>query len=183
MGGVAPSRPRPSLNTHSCLVHPAANSSGVDRRTHSILNMKTESKPLTEADFIGLITRGASRLTPDDVQRLVSELPELRERFARLREAGYPDAEWEFDFLSQVVELVWTEQYRGMPYSAALEAAFAVSYFAREDDLIPDTLGAIGFIDDIAVAHTVLLRNAEAFRAFSTAMKRPAPDAAFATGA
>lgn len=62
-----------------------------------------------------------------------------------------------------------------MPYGAALEAAFAVSYFAREGDLIPDTLGAIGLIDDIAVAQTVLLRNAAAFQALSTATKLPWP--------
>ncbi|MGB8169278.1 MAG: DUF1232 domain-containing protein [Chthoniobacteraceae bacterium] len=145
--------------------------------------MKTKTNQLTEADFIELITRGASRLTPDDVQRLVSELPELRERFAHLRDAGYPDAERELSFLSQVVELVWTEQYRSMPYGAALEAAFAVSYFAREGDLIPDTLGSIGLIDDIAVAHTVLLRNAGAFQTFSKATKLPLGDTVFATGA
>ncbi len=146
--------------------------------------MKTEPKPLTEADFIGLVTRGASRLTPDDVQRLVSELPDLREQFPRLHEAGYPDAERALSFLSQVVELVWTDQYRNLPYGAALEAAFAVSYFAREGDLIPDTLGPIGLIDDIAVVQTVLLRNAAAFQALSAATKlrwpapssNPAPD-------
>lgn len=144
--------------------------------------MKIEPKPLTEADFIGLITRGASRLTPDDVQQLVSELPELREQFARLRAAGYPDAEGQFHFLSQVVELVWTDQYRSMPYGAALEAAFAVTYFAREGDLIPDSLGAIGLIDDIAVAQTVLLRNAAAFQALSAARKLPWPATSVTTG-
>lgn len=139
--------------------------------------MKTKSEQLTEADFVELITRGAAQLTPDDVQRLVSELPELREQFTRLREAGYPDAVRELNFLSQVVDLVWTDQYRSMPYGAALEAAFAVFYFAREGDLIPDTLGEIGLIDDIAVAHTVLLRNAWAFQTFSTTMKVPSPGA------
>ncbi len=146
--------------------------------------MKTEPEPksLTQADFIELITRGAARLTPDDVQRLVSDLPELRERFGRVSEAGHPEAEQQFHFLSQVVELVWTEQYRVMPYGAALEAAFAVSYFAREGDLIPDTLGAIGLIDDIAVAQTVLLRNSAAFQALGAANKLAWPATSFTTG-
>lgn len=135
--------------------------------------MKTKDPSLTEADFIALITRGASRLTPADVQQLVSDLPELRERFGLLTEAGYPDAERQLTFLSQVVELVWTDQYRDLPYGAALEAAFAVFYFAREGDLIPDTLGAIGLIDDIAVAQTVLLRNAAAFEALTTTTALP----------
>ena len=145
--------------------------------------MKTKTKQLTGADFIAFITRGASRLTPAEVQQLVSDLPELRTRFGLLREAGYPDAEQQIILLSQVVELVWTDRYRDMPYGAALEAAFAVSYFAREGDLIPDTLGAIGLIDDIAVAQTVLLRNAAAFHAFSATAKVPLSDLSFAAGA
>jgi uncharacterized membrane protein YkvA (DUF1232 family) len=143
--------------------------------------MKT--KPLTEADFVALITRGASRLTPAAVQQLVSDLPDLRERFGRLCAAGYPDAERQLHFLSQVVELVWTDRYRDMPYGAALEAAYAVSYFVREGDLIPDTLGAIGLIDDIAVAQTVLLRNVSAFQAFSATTNLPLTDVSFRTGA
>ena len=143
--------------------------------------MKTKTKQLTGADFIAFIICGASRLTPAEVQQLVSDLPDLRERFGCLREAGYPDAEQQLLFLSQVVELVWTDRYRDMPYGAAIEAAFAVSYFAREGDLIPDTLGAIGLIDDIAVAQTVLLRNVAAFEAFSVTTKQPLPD--FSLGA
>ena len=145
--------------------------------------MNQPNPKLTESDFIALITRGASRLTPADVQQLVSDLPDLRERFGLLREAGYPDAERQLHFLSQVVELVWTEQYRDMPYGAALEAAFAVFYFAREGDLIPDTLGAIGLIDDIAVAQTVLLRNAPAFQAFTAAANLPSVKLSFGSDA
>lgn len=145
--------------------------------------MKTKIPSLTEADFIALITRGASLLTPADVQRLVSDMPDLRGRFDLLREAGHLDAEQQLTFLSQVVELVWTDQYREMPYGAALEAAFAVSYFVREGDLIPDTLGAIGLIDDIAVAQTVLLRNAVSFQNFSATTKLPLTNVSFGTGA
>ncbi len=148
-----------------------------------ILKTKPKTKQLTGADFIAFITRGASLLTPASVQQLVSDLPDLRERFGLLREAGYPDAEQQLHFLSQIVELVWTDQYRDMPYGAALEAAFAVSYFAREGDLIPDTLGAIGLIDDIAVAQTVLLRNVDAFEAFTATTKLPSPNISLPTRA
>ena len=143
--------------------------------------MKTTS--FTEADFIALITRGASRLTPAAVQQLVTDLPDIREQFGRLGAAGYPEAERQLHFLSQVVEFVWTDQYRDMPYGAALEAAYAVSYFVREGDLIPDTLGAIGLIDDIAVAQTVLLRNESPFRAFSATTNLPFTEVSFGTGA
>ncbi len=155
----------------------------VNRRTNHIHIMKTKTQSLTEADFISLITRGAARLTPADVQQIVSNLPNLRERFGLLTEAGYPDAEQQLRLLSQIVELVWTDQYRDMPYGAALEAAFAVSYFAREGDLIPDTLGAIGLIDDIAIAQTVLLRNAAAFEALTTTTKLPSVNRSFRSDA
>lgn len=145
--------------------------------------MKTKSDQLTEADFIELIRSGASRLSPNDVQQLVSDLPQLRERFVRLRESGCSEAERHLSFLSQVVELVWTDQYRDMPYGAALEAAFAVSYFAREGDLIPDTLGLIGLIDDMAVAQTVLLRNAAAFQALIASTNLPLSEVSFETWA
>lgn len=154
----------------------------VNRHTAQISIMQTENQPLTEADFIALITHGASRLTPAGVQQLVSDLPDLREKFGRLREAGYADAEPQFSFLAEVVEIVWTDQYRDMPYGAALEAAFALFYFVREGDLIPDTLGAIGLIDDIAVAQTVILRNAAAFETFRATNNLPAPLASFPAG-
>jgi hypothetical protein len=141
--------------------------------------MNVNSESLTQADFIALITRGTVALTPAAVQRLVADLPDIRERFALLREAGHPEPEQQFSFLSRVVERVWTDQYREMPYGAALEAAFAISYFIREGDLIPDSLGPIGFIDDIAVAQTVLVRHATAFQAFCATTNLPVPDLTF----
>jgi len=131
--------------------------------------MKSENTKLTESDFIELIMRGAALLTPSDAHRLVAEMPDHREQFARLRDSGYPEAERQLWFLSHIVEQVWTDHYREMPYGAALEAAFAVTYFLREGDLIPDSLGPIGLVDDIAVVQTVFLRNAVAYEVFRAA--------------
>ena len=124
---------------------------------------------LTETDFINYIARGALRLTARDVHRLVAEMPDLREQFSRLRETPRADTERQLWFLSEVVEQVWTHAHLDMPFGAALEAAFAIAYFVRETDLIPDVLGAVGFIDDIAVVQTVFARNADAFAAFREA--------------
>jgi len=131
--------------------------------------MKSENTIFTESDLIELIIRGAARLTPADAHRLVAEMPELREQFARLRDSGYPEAERQLWFLSHIVEQVWTDQYREMSYGAALEAAFAVTYFLREGDLIPDFIGPIGLVDDIAVVQAVLQRNAVAYEVFRAA--------------
>ncbi len=131
--------------------------------------MKSENLKLTESDFIEFIVRGAERLTPAEVHRLVAEMPEHREQFARFRNSGSPEAERQLWFLSHIVEKVWTDQYREMPYGAALEAAFAIAYFLREGDLIPDTIGPTGLLDDIAVVEAVLLRNADAYEVFRSA--------------
>jgi len=137
--------------------------------THRRFLMKSENIKFTESDLIELIVRGASRLTPADAHQLVAEMPDHREQFARLRESGYPEAERQLWFLSYIVEQVWTDQYREMPYGAALEAAFAVTYFLREGDLIPDSIGPIGLVDDIAVVQVVFLRNAVTYEAFRAA--------------
>lgn len=131
--------------------------------------MKSEKIKFTESDLIELITRGAAQLTPADAHQLVAEMPDHREQFARLRDSGYPEAERQLWFLSHIVEQVWTDQYREMPYGAALQAAFAVTYFLREGDLIPDSIGPIGLVDDIAVVQVVFLRNAVPYEAFRRA--------------
>jgi len=131
--------------------------------------MKSENIKLIEADFIQIIMRGAAGLTPADVHQLVAGMPDHREQFARFRDSDYPETERQLWFLSHIVEQVWTDQYRKMPYGAALEAAFAITYFLREGDLIPDSIGRIGLVDDIAIILAVLQRNAVIYEAFRAA--------------
>ena len=123
--------------------------------------------PINETDFINYIESGASRLTPRQVQQLVSDLPELRDAFAKMRGSAYPEVERQLWLLAAIVEAVWMDTYRDMPYRAALEAAFAISYFHRAVDLIPDALEIIGLTDDAAVVQTVLARNARAYEKFA----------------
>jgi uncharacterized membrane protein YkvA (DUF1232 family) len=133
--------------------------------------MNHDKNPMTETDFHEFIERGAAKLTQREVHRLVAEMPELREQFSRLRESDYPDTERQLWFLSEVVDQVWTEAHLDLPYGAALEAAFAVAYFIRDTDLIPDLLGPIGLTDDIAIVQAVFARNADAYAAFRAATK------------
>lgn len=126
---------------------------------------------ISQAELVDYIIRGAASLTPSDVHRLVAEMPELRERFARLHETPYADTERQLWLLSEVVERVWTHTYLDLPYGVALEAAFALAYFVRETDLVPDVLGTIGLIDDIAVVQIVIARHADVLAAFCEATK------------
>ena len=133
--------------------------------------MNASATNFTETDLANYIARGATRLTPSAVQQLVTELPDLREQFSRLRASPYPEAERQLCFLAEVVDRVWTDAHREMPYAAALEAAFAITYFFRDVDLIPDSLGEVGLIDDIAIIQAVFARNARAYEAFREATK------------
>lgn len=122
---------------------------------------------ITETEFIHYIESSATRLTPRQVQQLVSDLPELRNAFAKMRASAFPEVERQLRLLAAVVEAVWTDTYRDMPYRAALEAAFAISYFHRTVDLIPDALENIGLTDDAAVVQTVIARNSGAYDEFA----------------
>jgi uncharacterized membrane protein YkvA (DUF1232 family) len=126
--------------------------------------MKNENTThFTEEELRKFVASGAARLTPREVQDLVSALPDLKEQFARFRDTPFAATEEKLHFLAQLVEHVWTDTYRDMPYGAALEAAFAINYFVREVDLIPDTLGTIGLLDDSAVVEAVLVGNERAY--------------------
>jgi uncharacterized membrane protein YkvA (DUF1232 family) len=128
------------------------------------------AKPkVTEAVFIAFIENGTSRLTPKALHQLVAELPELREKFAEVQAPGFPHIHRQFSFLADVVEAFACDRERDVPYHAALEAAFALIYFSRDIDLIPDFLEEVGYTDDAAVAATVLHRHATVFARLAAA--------------
>ena len=128
-----------------------------------------DTADITEAHFQQFISEGATRLTPRALHELVSELPEMRSRFAEIGAAGFPKAERQLALLADALERFATERTGDLPYKAALEAAFALSYFHRDVDLNPDTLGSVGFADDAAVIEIAFSRNAGALRDFAKA--------------
>ena len=88
-------------------------------------------------------------------------MPRIREKLQELEEAGLPQTRTQLAFLSDVVEgsVLQDPLYCDLPCRAAMEAAFAVQYFHRTIDLIPDELDAIGYTDDATVVVAVLARN------------------------
>jgi uncharacterized membrane protein YkvA (DUF1232 family) len=134
--------------------------------------MSKSSNMPSGADFAEFIASHAAKVTPADVYELHARLPELREQAAGVDAAGFPQAPAQFQFLADVVESFAADQLRDLPLSAVSEAAFALMYLDRAIDLIPDSVGPLGFTDDAAVAATVLLRHAPDFAA--TARKQGA---------
>jgi uncharacterized membrane protein YkvA (DUF1232 family) len=126
-----------------------------------------------EAEFIEFIEHNTARITPRTLARLIGELPDLREKLPALDAAGLPQTRKQLAFLAEVVETFALQQpaHSDLPYAAALEAAFALQYFHRAIDLVPDSLGAVGYIDDAAVAAAVLARHAGTFEKLAAELR------------
>jgi uncharacterized membrane protein YkvA (DUF1232 family) len=77
----------------------------------------------------------------------------LRERFAKIPAQTYPHLVDELQFLSLVVEDLAVRDPAG---EIVGEAAFALLYFQRATDLIPDSIPGMGLLDDAIVVRIVL---------------------------
>jgi len=109
-----------------------------------------------------------------DLDRLIADLPALRERFAKIPAQTYPYLADQLQFLSLVVE---DQVVRDPAAELVGEAAFALFYFERTTDLIPDSIPGMGLLDDAMIVHIVLGRHEQAFKSSSHAyeLSWPAP--------
>jgi uncharacterized membrane protein YkvA (DUF1232 family) len=126
------------------------------------------------AELTGFIQSQARVLSLADLNRLVIDLPALRERFAKIPSETYPYLSDQLEFLSRVVE----EQVVREPAAEMVgEAAFALLYFQRATDLIPDSIPGMGLLDDAVIVRIVLGRHEHAFKSSSHASRLswPAP--------
>lgn len=131
--------------------------------------MKSDPKTLiARTDFDEFVEHGGRKVTPATLQRLAVLLPDLREKFDAVTAPGLSKAPAQLMFLAQVVETVAADSYRDLSYGAIGEAAFALLYLARDVDIIPDFIERLGYLDDAAVAATVLERNAAEFERFAS---------------
>lgn len=123
------------------------------------------------------------RLDGDDVMELLSEATTrvLRRRFrvVRLVRQAYERMTTHSSVLSAVWEdlktmmrllLRWADRsYKHVSWTPLFLIAGALMYFVAPLDVVPDALGAIGFLDDVTVIATVVERlrgELEQFRAW-----------------
>ena len=121
----------------------------------------TDFKETMTSEITGFIQSQARALSIADIDRLIVDLPALRERFATIQQPTYPYLADQLEFLSRVVE----EQVVREPAANMVgEAAFALLYFKRATDLIPDSIPGMGLLDDAMIVRTVLGRHEQAFK-------------------
>jgi uncharacterized membrane protein YkvA (DUF1232 family) len=105
------------------------------------------------------LERGAACVQPADLDRLRRMLPALRSKAARITDSAVLPRRLEV-LMQFVAETSPTES------STALgEAAFALFYFLKGYDLIPDSVPGVGLLDDALLVETVFRRHAPELRA------------------
>jgi uncharacterized membrane protein YkvA (DUF1232 family) len=108
------------------------------------------------------------------IERLVADLPDLHKRFAKIPAQSYPYLADQLQFLSLVVEDLAVRDPAG---EIVGEAAFALLYFQRATDLIPDSIPGLGLLDDAVIVRIVLGRHENAFKSslYGYMLSWPAP--------
>jgi uncharacterized membrane protein YkvA (DUF1232 family) len=134
----------------------------------------TDFKEAITTEITGFIQSQGRALSLAEIDRLIVDLPALRERFVKIPIQTYPCLADQLQFLSDVVE----EQVVREPAADMVgEAAFALLYFQRATDLIPDSIPGMGLLDDAMIVRIVLGRHEQAFKSSSHAceLSWPAP--------
>jgi uncharacterized membrane protein YkvA (DUF1232 family) len=137
----------------------------------------TDFKETMTAELTGFIQSQARALSLADLNRLVIDLPAFRERLAQMPSETYPYLSDQLEFLCLFVEEQIVGRNRDAAEELVAEAAFALLYFQRSTDLIPDSIPGMGLLDDAIIVRIVLGRHEHAFKSSSHAYKLswPAP--------
>jgi uncharacterized membrane protein YkvA (DUF1232 family) len=112
-------------------------------------------------DLLILISEGAGKVTPLQLDRLVRRLPEIRLRVTQIED--FPHLADQVEFLSELVEDFQSGLSRNIPFVAIAEAAFSLKYLLKGVDIIPDNIPGAGFADDAAIISLVMERWKSAF--------------------
>src|SRR4029077_11854301 len=139
----------------------------------------TDFKKIMTAELTGFIQSQARVLSLADLNRLVIDLPALRERFAKIPSETYPYLSDQLEFLCLFVEQQIVGRNRDAAEEPVAEAAFALLYFQRSTDLIPDSIPGMGLLDDAIIVRIVLGRHEHAFKSSSHAYKLSWPTPSF----
>ncbi len=115
------------------------------------------------------VTHAAQHLTAEEVEEAVRAVPMVKAEAALVEmPRGFPQLPAQVELLCQFIEDVHgghvSREDAGPAY---LEAAFAVRYFHRKVDVIPDHIPGIGKLDDAVVVQSVLRRNEAIFQAYA----------------
>jgi len=117
-------------------------------------------------DIQEFIIAGSQKITPAEIARFEAELPLVLAKVNDLDAPGLPNLCEQTQFLVRFVEDCLGSQYKPEDVSALAEALFALMYFLKGVDIIPDDLPG-GYADDSAVIRDVLSRHTGEFKRYA----------------
>jgi uncharacterized membrane protein YkvA (DUF1232 family) len=130
-------------------------------------------------ELTNFIQNQARALSLADLDRLIIELPALRERFAKIPAQTYPYLSSQLEFFCLFLKEKVAGRSHDLAEEPVAEAAFALVYFQRATDLIPDCIPDMGLLDDAMIVSMVLRRQEPAFRGSSHAYMLRWPEPRF----
>ena len=124
----------------------------------------TDFKESMTTELTDFIRSQASALSLADLDRLMIDLPAVRERFAKIPSQTYPYLSGQLEFLCLFVEEQVVRRSHDLAEEPVAEAAFALLYYQWSTDLIPDSIPNLGLLDDAMIVSMVLRRQERAFK-------------------
>ena len=121
----------------------------------------TDFRERITGEITAFIQNQARAVSITAIERLVADLPGLRKRFAKIPAEAYPYLAHQLQFLSLVFEDLAVRDPAGEILG---EAVFALLYFQRATDLIPEAIPDMGLSDDSMIVSIVLRRQEHAFK-------------------
>ena len=121
------------------------------------------------------IADSARGLTKEEVEEAVRAIPLVRIELATAAMPDqYPNLPAQVELLCHFVEDVYGRVLsREDAGDTFLEAAFAIRYFHRKVDVIPDHIPRIGKLDDAVVVQTVMRRGQAVLKPYAKSLKLP----------
>ena len=128
-----------------------------------ISRRRRSAKPGVES-ISEYVEQRAPLLTSEQLDQLRADLPLLNVRFAAIAMPQFPHLQQQLKLLADFFEDTADGVFPAGSDASRKEAAFALSYTAKETDIIPDSVPEIGYADDSIIVRTVLSRHEDIFR-------------------
>lgn len=117
------------------------------------------------------VDRGAALATPEAILALQRLHRPLHKKIDAIKESGH--LQHRLELLATFFEEACSDGHKGTP--AHCDAAFALLYFLKGFDRIPDSVPEVGLLDDAMIVQCVLQRNTTTFRAHWLRRRRTWP--------
>jgi uncharacterized membrane protein YkvA (DUF1232 family) len=110
------------------------------------------------------IEQAAALLTPEDLDRLQTDLPLLNRQFAAIEAPQFPHLLQQLRLLAGFFKDTADGAFSAGSEASRKETAFALRYSVEKADIILDSIPEVGYADDSVIVRTVLSRHQDVLR-------------------